>query len=296
MVEGKPFYVHEDLIGQYSKPLSSMMFGSFKEGQERVATIEEVDQATFHRFLDWLYKGYYYAAEPSHATEVQEAKISTPQIFSEESREVVDIPVEEPPAEPIDDAVEEPQPVIEEAPDFGWGNFGKKKGKKKGYSGGYHVMPVSHEKSPKEEFIERSYTVRNILKDRPQPRSNKNSGEDYSEVFLCHARLYRFAEMQNIQSLRVLAMEELHAVLAVFTLYKSRTGDILALLEYIYSETRKENTGEDLYTLVMEYVEVEIATLVQDETLGSLLMDDGVAQMGEVMLEDFLKVIRKKIS
>lgn len=32
-------------------------------------------------------------------------------------------------------------------------------------------------------------------------------------------------------------MEELHATLAVYTLYPQMTGDIMSLLRYIYAET-----------------------------------------------------------
>ena len=35
------------------------------EAQQGFATLGEVDHGTFSRFVDWLYKGYYRAAEPA---------------------------------------------------------------------------------------------------------------------------------------------------------------------------------------------------------------------------------------
>ena len=115
-----------------------------------------------------------------------------------------------------------------------------------------------------------------------------DKGEDYSEVFLSHARLYVFADQYDIQALKVLAMEELHALLAVFTLYKERTGDIISLLRYTYAETNEKDSGNNLRTLVTRYVEAEIETLIQDDTLGTLIIEDG-----GTLLSDFLKVMRK---
>lgn len=132
--------------------------------------------------------------------------------------------------------------------------------------------------------------MRNISKDHPQPGSNKDRGVDYSEVFLCHARLYVFADQYDIQALKVLAIEELHATLAVFTLYQERTSDVLALLRYIYAQRSEADSGQNLRTLMSEYIEVEIGTLIHDEGLGDLLLEDGGP-----MLAEFLKVTRRKL-
>ena len=61
---GQPFYVHAELLSQRSKPLAAMMQSDMVEKSQGFAELEDVDQATFVRFLQWLYQGYYHAALP----------------------------------------------------------------------------------------------------------------------------------------------------------------------------------------------------------------------------------------
>lgn len=80
--------------------------------------------------------------------------------------------------------------------------------------------------------------------------------------------------------------------MAIFTLYQHRTGDILKLLRYVYKEAPEQaNKTEDLRTLMTQFVESEIETLIKDESLGKhLLEDDGG------MIEDFLNIVRKRLT
>ena len=50
---------------------------------------------------------------------------------------------------------------------------------------------------------------------------------DETDVFLSHAHLYFFTEKYDILVLRMLALENLQNVLAIFTLYKEQTRDII---------------------------------------------------------------------
>ena len=265
IVDGKDFYVHEILITQHSKPLERMIHGAMAEAQQGFATIKEVDHGTFSRFVDWLYKGYYHAAEPAEdMTRIPEAKV---------------------------------QPEKAEQYD-GWGYPKNKKKQRDSYCAqcGYEHMDSPDDierttRSAKQQFVQRIYNMRNISNDHPQPRPNKALSEDYTEVFLCHARLYVFAEQYDIQGLKILAMEDLHAVLAVYTLHKECTGDIMSLLQYIYAETLEAKEGvDDLRTLMTQYIEIEVGTLIKDEGLGDLMIEDGGC-----MLADFLKVMRKRL-
>ena len=86
-------------------------------------------------------------------------------------------------------------------------------------------------------------------------------------------------------------MEELHALLAVYTLYQERTGDITSLLRYIYGQTPEAKKGmDDLRTLMVQYIEIEVGILIKDEELGELMIEEGGS-----MLADFLKVMRKRL-
>ena len=119
-----------------------------------------------------------------------------------------------------------------------------------------------------------------------------NPREDYTDVFLSHARLYVFAAKWLIQPLRVLALEELHATLTAYTLYPERTGDILDLLRCFYPETGEPREGlEDMRALMMQYMGYEMETLIECEDFKKLIIENG----GE-LLGDFMTIVKRRIS
>lgn len=121
--------------------------------------------------------------------------------------------------------------------------------------------------------------------------TNQNCEKNLTERFLCHARLYVFAEKYDIAALKTLALQQLRATLANFTLYPNRTGDIIALLRYIYNNTNESKKGvEDLRTVMTEYIGYGMDPLIEDEEFGMLLVEEG----GD-MMKDFLKMVAKRI-
>ena len=137
----------------------------------------------------------------------------------------------------------------------------------------------------KEALFSRRYTVRQSVFEIPPPRSNQSSEEDYTEVFLSHARLYVFADKYDIQSLKVLALEELHATLEIYTLYPARTGDIVTLLRYVYANTGQSDGGEeDLRMMLKGYVGYEMDTLINDGDFRDLMIEDGGPLLGDFMM------------
>ena len=251
------------------------------EAYEGKATLEDVDSDTFLRFVQWLYHGYYDAAEPF--------QVSQPKSPQDGVRTVQ-------PARFIGYAAMYAQfHGSGNVTNAGSWNFnepdidtwGRQQNPVDSWGRGSNSKNIIKGKN----FIQRQYTMRNASKDNPQPRRNTNHEEDYSEVFLGHARLYVFAEKYDIQNLKVLAVEELHATLAVFTLYQQRTRDIVALLRYIYANTAEPKSGvEDLRSLMTEYIGAEVETLIKDKDLEALMSED------PSMLADIMKVVRSKIS
>ena len=273
-----------------------MINGSMMEAHQGLATLEDVDLSTFLRFVQWLYHGYYAAASPRSvaASETDESVQLGQAHFNQDRGDFVDttndrsLETEPDPIQVIYTEVAEAEEPIE---DVKWGLFGRHHPQYEKFKKSSVQHSNSEVSSFKESFIRRVYTVRNIKKDAPQPRSNSNSQEEYSEVFLGHARLYVFADKYDIQILKILAMEELHAALAVYTLYQERTGDIVALLRYVYANTAESKNGvEDLRTILTQYMEAEIGTLIEDEELQEVMLQDGGP-----LLADFVKVIRKKL-
>ena len=265
------------------------MNGSWAEAQESFATLEDVDEGTFVRFIEWAHKGCYTAAKHKDTEvslaykneEPDEGFPPSPVNFDFGSTLVTE-PTPEPPEPP------EPEIPEETVNDWGqsWGTFGKgKKGKKIAKI----VRDIKGEL--KEAYMSRKYTVRPGGPGSP-PRHNMNPGEDYTDVFLSHARLYVFAAKWLIQPLRVLALEELHATLAAYTLYPERTGDILDLLRYFYPNASESWEGlEDMRAVMMQYVGYEMETLIECEGFKKLIIENG----GE-LLGDFMTIVKRRIS
>ncbi len=144
----------------------------------------------------------------------------------------------------------------------------------------------------KASFIRREHAGRREITSLPPTRANRGANEDYTEVFLSHARLYVFADKYDIQPLKTLALEELHDTLATYTLYRGRTGDILALLRYVYANMGESaRGGEDLRMLLRDYLGYEMSISMKDGEFKVLMVEDGGPLLG-----DFIKMVAKRIN
>ncbi|SLM39594.1 BTB/POZ-like [Lasallia pustulata] len=294
VVDGSPYYIHADLASSHSRPFDCMINGPMAEAQKGFAVLEDVEKGTFERFTEWAYKGYYTAAN-----------------FD------LSIDGECKPPEGIPEAIEWPQKPLTNAPAVMEGNdepeyepeyniqfpvpmrMEKHRKKRESYRdlscvrcAAFSSQQARISQELKESFLRCEYTVRQDVIGKAPTRANQGANEDYTEVFLSHARLYVFAERYDIQPLRTLALEELHSTLAVYTLYHERTGDIVALLRYVYANTGVlTRGGEDLRSVLRDYVAIEISVLVKDEELNNLMLEDGGP-----LLQDIMKMFDKRIN
>ena len=286
IVDGEPLYIHADLVSLHSKPLERRMNGSMTEAQEGFATLEDVDEWTFVRFIEWAHKGYYTAPAP-RSQNVEEA-VPVPEEAFPETGPLAEVASAEP-AEPYDDFSGTSLFGSRKSPSY-------KKGKKKEIA----VDPWGHEvvhggwgpkKNLKEAFKSRTDTSRRGVFGPPSPRPNRSPQEDYTDVFLSHAQLYVFAEKYDIQALKLLALEELHATLVVYTLYDVRTGDIIELLRHVYANTCKPQEGvDDMRSMMTQYVGYEMDTLMGAAEFGELIIQDGGG-----LLQDFMRAVSTRI-
>ncbi len=259
-------------MSRHFNPLDCMINGQMAEAQKGFAVLEEVDEGTFERFIEWAYKGYYTAAN----FDLEASSPPSPVPSNKEECETTEW-MQKPSAD-ASTADEAPELAIDE--DWGYFKQGKKSQKAK----------VRQEL--KESFLHREYTVRREVISIPPTRANRGVNENYTEVFLSHAHLYVFAEKYDIQPLKTLALEELHNTLALYTLYRRRTGDIVALLRYVYGNTVvPERGGEDLRTLLRDYVGYEMSVLMKDEEFKNLMIEEGGSLLG-----DFIEMVAKRIN
>ena len=276
--EKKPIHVHTEAIAQQSGALNALINGHMMEAQTKSATLEDVDEETFVRFCQFAYTGDY--AVPGFLTEEKSDTASDVQVASD-GQARSDSNIADPVPEPA--PVEEPTPVEEialEAVVDDWGAWGKPKKPKK----------PSKKVRLRQSFEERAYPLpesqKRYLKECT-PRVNGSPDEDYTNVFLGHARLYIFAEKWGVDSLKALTLNKLHRTLLTFNLYRGRIGDIIKLVNYAYSEDMPDH--DDLRPLVTHYVACEIDTIEASELFLCLLEDGGP------FVRDFWCKVRERI-
>ena len=251
-----------------------MINGHLIEAQQGFAVLKEVDEGTFTRFAQWAYKGYYSAAE--HEVRPDE-NYKEPTL--EEKRNAVEM-------------FASGLALIDwsDWPVLNPNNHSQKKDAKNNAAVSASLMQSTRQ-DLKEAFISREFTTRQNSISIPPPRANRNSTEDYTGVFLSHARPYVFADQYDIQPLKALALEELQLTLAKYTLYLERTGVIIALMRYVYANTSDSVAGvEDLRTMLTAYMSFEMDTLMKDRAFKELMLEEGGALLG-----DFMSVVEKRI-
>jgi hypothetical protein len=88
-------------------------------------------------------------------------------------------------------------------------------------------------------------------------KCNSAAYEDFTPVFLAHARLYSFADMRLVSPLKKLALHKLQTMLMAFELFDERVGDIVKLARYAYDQgpdRSKDGVTDELRHLVVEYM------------------------------------------
>lgn len=116
---------------------------------------------------------------------------------------------------------------------------------------------------------------------------NRETSDNYSEIFLCHARLYVFADRYAIAPLRSLSLHKLHQILLGFTLNDERIDDVVNLIQYTYSNTVSlSESTDDLRILVTLYAAHQVEMLGRNDNFSSLLEEHGA--FGKDLLKQML--------
>ncbi|KAM0264948.1 hypothetical protein ACHAQJ_000464 [Trichoderma viride] len=102
------------------------------------------------------------------------------------------------------------------------------------------------------------------------PRIN-GADDDYTDVFLCHARTYIFADYYGIEALQTLALCKLRQALASFKLYSESYDAINKLVRYCFDHTvEKEEQANGLRSLVCFYAACKVEELWKDTEFQDL--------------------------
>ncbi|KAL7943700.1 hypothetical protein V8C42DRAFT_328213 [Trichoderma barbatum] len=281
----KQFMMHEAAVAILSKTLERLLNGGMKESNEHCVCWEDTDEKTFIRFGEWAYTGDYKSEVPLILLDASQIAITT---------EVDDV-TEETKQEPIVKSLVsfEAECVLVTTATASWRHCSRNStftidATCNTCSRTYVVVRCPgcgtlqfkncpqcrgiHNPRKKRDMISKfnalaSYAPPTIIH---TPRKNIESCEDYSDVFLSHARLYVLADKYDIPELRQLSVHKLYATLKEFVLYPERMGDIIGLVKYAFRNT----VGSDkLRTLMVEYCACIVEVLCESEDFEDLIND-----------------------
>ena len=258
-----------------------------KEKEQGFAELKDVTAATFDRFLEWASKGFYTPPEPSTDPTAQTKNVRNDQAGAAE------------PSMPSERELDEVS-LADLIASGDLSSTSRKKGKRNSKSPFLfdNYDPSEDLASPEppapslvHKLREAFYSRKSAARKGPPPRKNLNASENYTDIFLCHAQLYVFAEKYDIQQLKKLAFEELHTILAIFDLHTERAGDIGALFRYAYSNIQRPPADQEpLLWMLKDYLGFEMDTLMLDESFRELVKEDI-----NDMLEDYMMQVMMRL-
>lgn len=290
---GANFYVHGDLLAKCSNVLAVEINGPMLEAETRVIQIKDIDDdlddESVMRFLEFAYRGDYQVPLPD--IEISSDNVgampgsikvkSSGHINSRNLPLVSDLPPQ-PVAGDLNDTIEKPIPEEDI-----WGFSKLKKKKKPTASDGWFIEPTPQPESPrpqpsKREHLWSKFCDQAFVQKRQawEPVPNNDPCEDYSRVFVCHARLYVLSNRYECETLRDLCLQKLRLTLSRYTLHRSRYSDVTKLVRYSYTHTPDFQEGSDkLRNLVCDYVVCHIKQMCCEPEFLNLLQEcDGLSR------------------
>ncbi|MCJ1412338.1 hypothetical protein MMC19_006432 [Ptychographa xylographoides] len=235
------------------------------EAQAKAVVFDDIREDTFSRFCQFAYSGDYDtpAAQivPEKDPEGEAGMVGKADTGDEPAPIAANPPAEGSLEDPVLPAPPPPPPAAIDD----WGVWSTTKSKKKA----------------KRVDLRRAFDLKTYEPTSPshlatcKPKENSSPNEDYTQVFLAHARLYVFAEKYGVENLKSLTLHYLHKTLLTFKLYESRIADILELIWFACSDENTPSKDDELRSLVIHYVACEDANMTKSEDFLTLLEDGG---------------------
>ncbi|KXX80954.1 Rho-related BTB domain-containing protein 3 [Madurella mycetomatis] len=118
------------------------------------------------------------------------------------------------------------------------------------------------------------------------PRPNTDAKQDYTDVFISHARLYIFADCYQISDLMCLTLSKLGQTLVLFKLYTRRVKDVVKLLEYCFGNP----APDELRSMLAVYTACKIEKMSKNESFKQLLMAEN--ELSARLVEELIHRLR----
>ncbi|EPS38426.1 hypothetical protein H072_7814 [Dactylellina haptotyla CBS 200.50] len=248
--EKKKFFVNEELISKCSPVLKALMGRNFREGSQREAYLDEVEEDTFVRFIQYAWTGTYDSPSvvtyPDTAGPDQKEKTSAPTVEFGSAGGYPYIIETRPSARRSDSIFSNRVP-------------------RSNFWGGIDEDPVS---VPPPASLTRSKPLevfKNLSYPKP-PVQEKKQTEPLGSPFLCHAQLYVFADKYDIKDLKSQSSHNLHLVLADLItgcLAPKAISQVVELAEYVYTHTM-DMPAEPLRRMLANYCAWNIKKLSEN--------------------------------
>ncbi|USW59533.1 Putative SKP1/BTB/POZ domain superfamily protein [Septoria linicola] len=243
------------IIGPQEKEMyihAAVINGSqwLEDGGDQAITIENCDEATFSRFVDLLDVDYDVSSSDDTMYTPSEASTTGPDdVLTSSKTRLLPMTIKH----------------VKQAANSGWRSSWATK-PAAGQSGSLRdqawdrftaISPPRPEELPKVSW------------DCVEP--NTDLHEDYTGVFLSHARLHAFALSHDVKGLEKLSLYRLYQTLKSFQLHDERVGDIAALFEYCYGELEYHSEAFALRAVVADYVACHVEKLAFDSVFAQTL-------------------------
>lgn len=279
------FTIHGAAVSRLSKSLNDLLTGDMGEANDHCVYWEDVDEKTFLRFAQWAYTRDYISADPEFVVAAPQLANSKQDsaanpsvdgtVYSLASFKIIDENHTKDTCEYCGGISRSNMSIqcssclrsfstlycsscsrYQQYKCLQCRNVPEKGSLEKGSKKQSMIQTFNNSKEYISPTI--SYT----------PRKNRKSCEEYSEVFLSHARLYTLADKYDILELRELSLHKIYVSLKEFTLYLSRVGDVVKLTSYSFENTV---TGDKLRTLLVDYCACIIEDILENEGFKELV-------------------------
>lgn len=250
----KRFLVHSGILAAQSKPLKAIISGApSQESPPRTIDLQEWDEATVGRFVEFLYIGHYQAPDPKHPLVGPESAVSNEDDDDDTCPQDFNTPATAQSVVSETAQSDRTETIRSGSPPLG-------------------PRPLT----PLSQF---DLEPQNVLSDYLRPGPFDPAVYDFGDVLLAHARVYFLAQDQEVDALRRLAYRHLLSTLRDIGSVEPgwRVGaNIVELLRYVYSRTGSPGGLEaPLRNLVLQFVALNFPALQGRDEMAGLIREGG---------------------
>jgi hypothetical protein len=261
------------------------------EAKDGVVILDDIDEQTFARFCEYAYMGDYAPPQNKFSMASKDGKTRLPPV---QNVEFATLRSKTRKKSKLSPKYEEPK---YEEPKYDEPKYDEPKYDKPKYEDP-DVEQRCEYCSPKtkqilwDEFQRRDYSD---ISPRFRLRGSFEECKVDSSLFLCHARVYVFADKYDITQLRNLALDKLHQALRSLKAAGSQTESVVDLIRYSYSNdnTRDNDAGQEvdgLRRMVVHFLACVFENVAMDDSFLALMEEGGP------LVRDLAGLLAKRIT